>query len=274
MDPFVEVWIAGGSDEKFKTKVVKDGHQNPTFEQSYIFNLIGQEDLLHVNVWHEATLGNDHIGRVDVALDLLDMSDKPHAYQLKDRSNFSQQTGDIFISMKFEGHGLPEGSFAFKTHESRLHPEGVAPVQTPNYAQPPPQPQYVSQAPPQQQQYQSPPPQQQYQQPPPQQYQQQPPQQYQQPPPQQYQQPPVQYQSQAPVYQTQAPIYQSQPVYQAPPQPVYAAPPPVYQPVYQQPAPVFIQPQIQFAPAPTVVYQQTAQIIGYWPNGAPRYAGQ
>jgi hypothetical protein len=39
MDPFCVLHLSGSRDEKFKTKVVKDGHQNPIFEQSYIFNL-------------------------------------------------------------------------------------------------------------------------------------------------------------------------------------------------------------------------------------------
>jgi hypothetical protein len=39
MDPFCVLHLSGSRDEKFKTKVVKDGHQNPIFEQSYVFNL-------------------------------------------------------------------------------------------------------------------------------------------------------------------------------------------------------------------------------------------
>lgn len=41
-----------------QTKVAKNAHRNPTFEQSYIFNLEGKEELLHCNVWHEGTLGD------------------------------------------------------------------------------------------------------------------------------------------------------------------------------------------------------------------------
>ena len=32
------------------------------WEQSYIFNLEGKEELMHCNVWNEATLGDDQSG--------------------------------------------------------------------------------------------------------------------------------------------------------------------------------------------------------------------
>lgn len=67
-----------------------DQHQNPVWEQSYIFNLEGKEELLHANVWNQATLGDDHIGRLDLTLDAFDLSGKPRWYQLKDKSNFSK----------------------------------------------------------------------------------------------------------------------------------------------------------------------------------------
>ena len=47
MDPYAVVHLSNSKDAKFKTKVVKDAHQNPVWEQSYIFNLEGKEELLH-----------------------------------------------------------------------------------------------------------------------------------------------------------------------------------------------------------------------------------
>jgi len=328
MDPYAVAHISGSKDEKFKTKVAQDQHQTPVWEQSYIFNLEGKEEILHVNVWNQATLGDDHIGRLDLTLDGLDMSGKPAWYQLKDKQNFSKQTGEVRMSVVFEGTGLPDGSLAAKTNAQRINPvspaAGVASPATPQIVAAPvqqvasPQPQVMAAvgAPPPQQQQQAPriaygnPPaaqqspqgypgavaQQQYASGQPN-YQQQPQQQYQQPPQQQYQQQPQQFQQQQQYHSPQQPMYQApqQPMYQAAPAPVYQQAP--MQPVYQsQPAPVvyqsqpaavvFQQPGISFQPAqpvfvqaqpqPQLIYhqpqQQAGQLIGYWPNGQPRYA--
>ena len=96
MDPFAVVTISNLKDEKFKTsqwhawsatavpphrsshactlivrelcvlfccrclaEVAQDQHQTPVWEQSYLFNLEGKEELFHLNVWNEATLGDD-----------------------------------------------------------------------------------------------------------------------------------------------------------------------------------------------------------------------
>jgi hypothetical protein len=122
---------------------------------------------MHLKAWNKETITDDQIGRIDYPLNELDLSGKPQWYNIKEPDNFSKSAGEIQITMKFEGTGIPEGSRAYKTHHERVDPKGAAPVVSP---QPPQQQQ-------QQQQYQQPPPQQQYQQPPPQQ-------QYQQPPPQ------------------------------------------------------------------------------------------
>lgn len=66
MDPFVTL-KAGNSSENFKTKIHKDGtsgpsalrcpsrllpgHRAPKWNQSFIFNLNGKEDALHIAVW-------------------------------------------------------------------------------------------------------------------------------------------------------------------------------------------------------------------------------
>ena len=36
-----------------------------------------------LSVWNQATLGDDHIGRLDLTLDAFDLSGKPRWYQLK-----------------------------------------------------------------------------------------------------------------------------------------------------------------------------------------------
>jgi hypothetical protein len=42
-----------------RAEVAVDQHQTPVWEQSYIFNLEGKEEILHLNVWNQATLGDD-----------------------------------------------------------------------------------------------------------------------------------------------------------------------------------------------------------------------
>lgn len=155
-----------------RAEIAKDQHQTPVWEQSYIFNLEGKEELLHCNVWNEATLGDDQsenmarlqrgwkerkrvsrrlqqqlfslaalccacclcprsIGRLDLSLDALDMSGKPRWYQLKDKTNFTKQTGEVSMSIVFEGSGLPAGSLAATTHQARVAPAASAPAASP-----------------------------------------------------------------------------------------------------------------------------------------------
>ena len=227
MDPYAVFQLKG---EKFKTAVATNAHRNPKWEYSFIANLDGDEDALHIKVYNKGNLTDDVICRVDTELPNLDLSGTPQWYSLRDPEDFKKECGEIQITLKFEGNGLPLNSKALGTHNARTQPTGaVAPfspqtpqqVQSPQYASQPPQ--YATQAP----QYPQQPMQPMYQQP--QQVQ------YQQPQQVQYQQPQVQFQ-QAPVYQQQPmqPVYQQQPMYQPPPmqqpqyqpQPVYQAPPP------------------------------------------------
>ena len=104
--------------------------------------------------------------------------------QIKDRSNFSKQTGELSLTIVFEGSGLPEGSVAFNTNKARTQamsptgPGGPAPTSP------------MSPMPVQQQAYATPMQQQTMQQQP-------------------YTSMPMQ--QQQPVYQTQSPVYQQQP---------------------------------------------------------------
>lgn len=117
MDPYVVAHVGDKKDEQFKSKVIKGGHLNPTFDYACIFNLDGSEDLLHINVWNERALGgDDHCGRLDVSLDSVDLSGKPRWYELKSRNNFTKVEGEISITCTFDGQGLPTGTLAFETH--------------------------------------------------------------------------------------------------------------------------------------------------------------
>lgn len=274
MDPYAVVKLSNSKDTEFKTKIAKDQHQSPVWEQSYIFNLEGREELLHANVWHSAALSDDNIGRMDLPLDSLDLSGRPRWYQLKNKSDFTKQTGELSMSIVFEGSGLPAGSVAFTTNASRTSP--VSPSAAAASASPAPviaaQVAFTSSP--------SPPPVQQQQQQMPQ-YQQQPQQQMQygsqpgqpqfQPP--QYGQPQQQQQFGQPQFQQQPyssqPNYQQPPVYQQQPQPVYQAAQPVYQAAQMQPQ--FIPAGVTFQPAPAAVIVQQQPIPGF---GSVTYSSQ
>jgi hypothetical protein len=247
MDPYAVFQLKG---EKFKTPVAENGHRNPRWEFSFIANLDGDEDAVHIKVKNKGNVTDDLMCRCDIELPNLDLSGKPAWYSLRDPDQFTKECGEISLSFTFEGNGLPMGSKALQTHQQRTAGPGVQPMMSPiSPLQPQQQQQYQSQPP----QYQTQPPQQQYAQPPQQQFQQpQQPQYAQQP---QYQQPMQQPQYQQPqaVYQQPAPMYQQQPA------PMYQQP----APVYQQPAPVYVQqqPQVVYQPAPApqvqVVYTQS-----------------
>jgi hypothetical protein len=231
MDPFAVVTIKG---EKFKTPVAENGHRNPKWNFSFIANLDGDEDGIHIKLNNKGNVTDDLIARCDILLPDCDMSGKPVFYSLRDPDQFSKECGDIEIGLVFEGTGLPLGSKALTTHEARTR--GPAPVAAaqPQYATQPGQPQYAQQ--PQQQQPM-----------------------YAQPPQQQpmYAQPQQQQPQYAPIPQQQpqyAPIPQQQPVYQQP-QPVYQ------QPIYQQPAqitPVYQAPPVAIV-QPVIYTQPVAQ---------------
>jgi hypothetical protein len=77
------------------------------------------------------------IGRLDLALDALDMSGKPRWYQIKDKTNFTKQTGEVSMSIVFEGTGLPAGSLAATTHQSRVAPAAASPAAASPVSPPP-----------------------------------------------------------------------------------------------------------------------------------------
>lgn len=270
MNPYVKITI-DGNKEHFHSKDIRGGHQTPSWEQGFIFNLEGNEDLFHINVWTKGTITDDHIGRCDLKLEHLDLSGKPHQYELRDRDNFTKLAGYINISLVFDGTGVPTGTLAYTTHQSRVAPATqqpatpapapapvvvevvsagaqpaavvVAPAPVPAQPSPVPVatttivPPMTSTVPP----YNPPPAQLQP-------YGQQPQQPY---PQQPYQQP----------YQPQPGPY---PVYQQPTGVVYGAPPP--QVVYSAPPPqqiVYQQPGVVYQPAPQVIYQQPPPQVVY-----------
>jgi hypothetical protein len=210
IDPYVQLWCEG---DKYKTKVHANGGRAPTWEQAFIINLDGKEDMLHLHCYDKETFSDASIGRADILLTNLKYN-VAEWYNIVDKDNFSKVTGAIMMTIKFEGTGGPV--------EKKVEVQQVQQVQQQQVQQ-----QQVQQV--QQQQVQQ------------QQVQQQP--QYN-PYAQQgqqqvvYQQP--QQQQQQVVYQQ--PQQQQQVIYQQPQQQqvVYQQP----QVVYQQPQVVYQQPQV------------------------------
>jgi len=105
MDPYVTLKCG---KEEFKTKVQKKAGTNPTFNQSFIFNLEGKEEALHLNALDEDMVSDDHIGRCDIPLDKLVQTDKPVAYQLVSKTDFKKITGELILKCEsFVGTGAP-----------------------------------------------------------------------------------------------------------------------------------------------------------------------
>jgi hypothetical protein len=242
-DPYVEVWV---EKEKFKTKVHEKGGTAPVWEQSFIFNLNGKEDVLHLHCWDKETISDDSIGRADIPLKQLKFN-KSEWYPVVDKDNFSKVTGSILMTVSFVGTGLPAEPKKAETPPPAKVSIPTTTVQAPVTMQ---QPQYAQ---PQQPVYQAPVQVQSFGQPQQQAYR----------PVQQVQQPmyapgPVYVQQQPAGYQVQMPGYQVQvgvPQYGAPVQ-VYAQQP-GQQIVYQQQQPgqqiIYAQPG---QPTQPVYYQQ------------------
>jgi len=105
MDPYV---VLKCGKEEFKTKVQKKAGCNPTFNQSFIFNLEGKEDVLHVNVLDEELVSDAHIGRADLNLLNLVKTDKATGYQLVSKDDFKKVTGELILKVEsFIGTGAP-----------------------------------------------------------------------------------------------------------------------------------------------------------------------
>jgi len=232
MDIYCKVYI--GEGEKFKTKVDKGGHTNPTFNHSFVFNLNGHEDLFHVVVYDEELIGSDKgIGRMDLDITKLVVDNKPHYYDLYNLNNFRKVAGQISLTCRFEGNNWPNQPNTSTTATTTVKQQEQPQQQ---YHQPQPQQQPVMMM---------------NQQPAPAYAAIQQPQLQQQPMMMMTQPAMVQVRPQM-MTQPQVVIAQPQPVMYAQPQPMMQMQPQV---VYQQP----MQPQIvyqQQATAPSFVYQQ------------------
>jgi hypothetical protein len=258
MDPFATLKMEN-SKEEFSTKIHKDGHRTPKWEQSFIFNMEGKEDILHVFVMDKDLVGSGTVGRLDINLKQLKMGEMWHNIVSKD--DFSKVHGKILLKFAFQGTGLADQGSASTLSVASKPAVTQAPVQIAQVQQQTMfKPHHV------QQQVQQPV-------------------QVQQQPPQYVQQPQVVVQQQQRTISFQPQVYQqpimTQPTIYVPqvqtqPQVIYQQPQ-MFQPQVQfvqqqqQPQIIYQQPQVQMQGQPQVIYQGQPQVQWQVMQQPPRY---
>ncbi|CAF3810728.1 unnamed protein product [Rotaria magnacalcarata] len=99
-DPFVEIYL-DDSNYKQKTKAKKNA-KNPKWNQSFVFNHLYGQDILHVEVYDEDSVKNDKIGSVQI--DLHELYQKGHIdqwFELKGKLGLKSH-GQIHLDLYFE----------------------------------------------------------------------------------------------------------------------------------------------------------------------------
>jgi len=71
MNPFVKLRVG---QEKFDSKAIEHGHENPGWGQSFSFNLDGSDQYIHLEVIDKELVKNDVIGKLSVPLSRLILS--------------------------------------------------------------------------------------------------------------------------------------------------------------------------------------------------------
>lgn len=226
--------------ESFKTKAHEKGGTDPQWNQSFIFNLDGKDQFMHVVVYDKETLTDDTIARFDIPLATLAAATGEVAYNLVHPNDFKKSAGAICLSCEFRDPNAPVVPAAAAAPAAQ--PQPVV-QQQPQVIYQQPQPQVVYMQQPQQPQIVYQQPQVVYQQPQPQII-------YQQPQPQVVYQQPVQY---------QAPVV-------SPPQMKQPEPAPVYAPSYAAAAPVVYAASKPFNISDSLWTTSAAQRWKYDPN--------
>jgi len=85
--------------------VHEDGGQNPVWEQSFIFNLEGKEDVVHIHVFNKELVSDALVGRADIGLKELAV-DEAKWFTCFDPSNFKKSHGSVLITTKFQLPGV------------------------------------------------------------------------------------------------------------------------------------------------------------------------
>ncbi|CAF4220046.1 unnamed protein product [Rotaria sp. Silwood2] len=99
-DPFAVLYL---DDAHYKQKTkTKQNSKNPKWNQSFVFNHLYGQDILHVDVYDEDSVKNDKIGSVEI--DLRPLYEKGHLdqwFELKGKLGLSSH-GQIHLILDFE----------------------------------------------------------------------------------------------------------------------------------------------------------------------------
>ncbi|CAF1059443.1 unnamed protein product [Adineta ricciae] len=99
-DPFVQVYL---DDKKQKQKTtVQKNTKNPQWNQSFVFNHLTGQHILHVDVYDKDIFINDKIGSIEI--DLHDLYDEGHIdqwYNLPSRHG-SSSNGEIHLVFDYQ----------------------------------------------------------------------------------------------------------------------------------------------------------------------------
>jgi len=102
MDPY---FIAECGLENFKSKVANKQHRNPSWDDSFVLNLDGKADTLHLKFYDSNRLKDSIIGRCDLALGMLCGTSGPTWFDVVEFENFNKIAGKVLLTTSFTGRG-------------------------------------------------------------------------------------------------------------------------------------------------------------------------
>jgi len=108
-DPYLKVGVGdrGSTSVSYKTSVKDGAGTSATFNETFIFNLEGKEELLKVSAWDKERMSDDKIGSEWFELgEVIKYNNKNHWYTIT--INGDKPAGKIELLAKFEGTG-PDG---------------------------------------------------------------------------------------------------------------------------------------------------------------------
>jgi len=102
-DPYVTLKCG---KEEFHSHVHKHGGRAPVWNQSFIFNLDGSQDTLHVVIRDKQLIGSREIARRDLPLREVCTQKGPHFYGVVHPDNFKHMCGRVQFEATFNGTGV------------------------------------------------------------------------------------------------------------------------------------------------------------------------
>ncbi|CAF1396618.1 unnamed protein product [Rotaria sp. Silwood1] len=99
-DAFIEIYL-DNIHQKQKTKV-KQNSNNPIWNESFVFNHLQDQHILHINIYDEDTIKNEKIGSLQI--DLHRLYDNGHIddwFNIEDKHGIQSQ-GQIHLSLHYE----------------------------------------------------------------------------------------------------------------------------------------------------------------------------